>query len=882
MEILGDLWQLPPIQDQMVTEKSPLDGRPELSPSHWKQNFRIFYLTEKMRSQKDPVFSDICDRIARGTTTPSDEEYLASRVQSTPSEESNENFKTGKLSIIVTTNPKRDLINHQKLEKLLPHTREYICHSTDRVTNVPVKSNLPDNLKNNSGSLQSILKFKVGAPIVITKNHDKQKYREDGIMNGARGFVQAVQTSKENPEKVDVIWIIFNNESVGRLYRFEHNHLRKTFNPGHQLSTPILPIRNNFKNKFGNVEYQRQNFPLSLAYALTAHKCQGETLDEVIIDFGEDKENNLKNYICPGSFYVAITRVREGQKVFLKSFEKSFIKVNKKIEEKIETMIKFRSYECKKIYLDQKVFDMENSEMKIGYLNINGLLEANHCEYFNADRNLMNLDIILLSETKLNKNHTEKSIENGLDNWNVIGRYDAEDQRKHMGLLLLFSKKSGYCNQLLSLTIQTLKRADSLQIQGLIVRMMNGLKLGFIYCRSTPTEQEIRAINKSFCECNIIMGDFNLSHRINADKEKLKSLCQNDKVSILREITRSQSNNQLDYILVEAILKPISFCTSFNNFISDHKSITVRIGLDGAQISEEIKAKLTFDKESHLKTKKTFTSDSESTERSADSSDVDTQVESNDEQQSYEASSVFNRKFRNYDMATCWLNACLQLMLTAIDHEEEIYNLSSELWKELMHLKLNQENEILEPIVIKNIIVIAEDTRIAERISQLENEVQDDPISLENQIRNVHDLRYNLISGQQCVRDFFLCLQENVFSWPDVCSPFIFRLTHSTQCCSCEQIHRIETTEIFLEIDVPPANSNLSTYVSEYLNTSTLIGKKCTNEQDKFVQAEKRIRITSIKETEFIIVILTRGLKIDDVYRFIDTEVTITEDMFIR
>ena len=80
------------------------------------------------------------------------------------------------------------------------------------------------------------------------------------------------------------------------------------------------------------------------------------------------------------------------------------------------------------------------------------------------------------------------------------------------------------------------------------------------------------------------------------------------------------------------------------------------------------------------------------------------------------------------------LNACLQLILTAIDHEEAIFDLSSELGKELMHLRLNPENEILEPIVVKNIIVATEDTRIAERISQLENEIQDDPISLQNRI----------------------------------------------------------------------------------------------------------------------------------------------------
>ena len=121
-------------------------------------------------------------------------------------------------------------------------------------------------------------------------------------------------------------------------YRFEQNYLRKDHNPGHELATPILPQRNNFREKLGNIEYQRTNFALSLAYAMTAHKCQGETLDQVIIDFGPNLELKIKNFICPGSFYVALTRVREGCKVFLKTFDKSYIKVNKKIEERVEAM----------------------------------------------------------------------------------------------------------------------------------------------------------------------------------------------------------------------------------------------------------------------------------------------------------------------------------------------------------------------------------------------------------------------------------------------------------------------------------------------------------------------------------------------------------------
>ena len=47
----GDLWQLPPIYDSIVTDKNHLDGRPECAPSYWNENFKIYYLTEKMRSQ---------------------------------------------------------------------------------------------------------------------------------------------------------------------------------------------------------------------------------------------------------------------------------------------------------------------------------------------------------------------------------------------------------------------------------------------------------------------------------------------------------------------------------------------------------------------------------------------------------------------------------------------------------------------------------------------------------------------------------------------------------------------------------------------------------------------------------------------------------------
>ena len=109
------MWQLPPIYDNNVMDNNNLDGRPNLSPNHWKESFSLFYLTEKMRSMKDPEFSALCDRVAVDKINENDKVFLQSRIMNTDSENYNEKFKSGKLLYIVTTNKKRNFINNKKL-----------------------------------------------------------------------------------------------------------------------------------------------------------------------------------------------------------------------------------------------------------------------------------------------------------------------------------------------------------------------------------------------------------------------------------------------------------------------------------------------------------------------------------------------------------------------------------------------------------------------------------------------------------------------------------------------------------------------------------------------------------------------------------------------
>ena len=87
---------------------------------------------------------------------------------------------------------------------------------------------------------------------------------------------------------------------------------------------------------------------------------------------------------------------------------------------------------------------------------------------------------------------------------------------------------------------------------------------------------------------------------------------------------------------------------------------------------------------------------------------------------------------------------------------------------------------------------------------------------------------------------------------------------------------------MYLELDVPSNNSSLGNYVSEYLNTSDLVGMKCEDGCKQFVEVEKRSRISQSSETEFIIIILNRVMQTQEGYSLIDNKVSAIENVFIR
>ena len=152
---------------------------------------------------------------------------------------------------------------------------------------------------------------------------------------------------------------------------------------------------------------------------------------------------------------------------------------------------------------------------------------------------------------------------------------------------LMILSKECVKDQINSIGYHTKMHDTTLQIQGKKVDLKCNMYVGFIYCRSTPSNEDIQFLNDMFADCKILLGDFNLSHRIKSEQRKLQTVCGDSRESILNEVTRAISNNQIDYVIVDKVLKSQCFASSYYNFISDHKSITLRIGLNLNKLSEE-------------------------------------------------------------------------------------------------------------------------------------------------------------------------------------------------------------------------------------------------------------------------------------------------------
>ena len=345
----------------------------------------------------------------------------------------------------------------------------------------------------------------------------------------------------------------------------------------------------------GSINWLREQFPLTVCYAVTSHKSQGQTLEEVLIDFSAP----VKRYTS-GAFYTAMSRVRFGRNLFLKDFKPEYISANKSVELKLNAMKISQPYSFKKVLLDLEIFVQPDEEMKIGYININSLLSGQSSTFLNNDQNLLNLDILLVADTRLQQDTSDDYLKDLLLNWNILKRFDAYDHMKHMGLLLLSSKKSQKNNLIRGYYkkhwMKKIGDKNTIFAQLMVIQMYDKKEFGFMYIRETPTVKDVQGFVKDIKDLDVLAGDLNLDPERDEDMKKLTMLLANNKIRALYEVTTSRFN-QLDHILLKKDLYKEYFCTSFLNYTSDHKVITMRLPFHSNSFSDSFKESIGFEKD---------------------------------------------------------------------------------------------------------------------------------------------------------------------------------------------------------------------------------------------------------------------------------------------
>ena len=128
---------------------------------------------------------------------------------------------------------------------------------------------------------------------MITTNIDVA----DGLANGAMGTVTNV-IIEQTTGKMSVILVAFDSEHVGQ----ETRHT-SVYNSIHQNAVPIHHTQATFTID-KKASFQASQSPLTLAWAVTIHKCQELTLSEIVIDM-----TPAKGKFKPGEAYVAFSRV---------------------------------------------------------------------------------------------------------------------------------------------------------------------------------------------------------------------------------------------------------------------------------------------------------------------------------------------------------------------------------------------------------------------------------------------------------------------------------------------------------------------------------------------------------------------------------------------
>jgi ATP-dependent DNA helicase PIF1 len=262
----------------------PIDDCFCFESERWRETFDKSILFTKNYRQEDDLFQTVLNEVRVGSISPEGCKLLLDCTK--------KEIGDIKPTIIYPTKKLADQVNQFENLTLDTESRIYKSYKSTSAFHILAEIEKQEKQK----QIEDTITLKIGSQVMCITNLDQDL----GIVNGSQGIV-----------------IDFDKESNYPIVQFK------------SCKMSMKP------HLWKNDKYENEGIfqiPLMLSWAITIHKAQGITLDEAMINIG----SSVFEY---GQTYVALSRLRSKEGLYIKSLDVSRIKANPKVIEFYKSFI---------------------------------------------------------------------------------------------------------------------------------------------------------------------------------------------------------------------------------------------------------------------------------------------------------------------------------------------------------------------------------------------------------------------------------------------------------------------------------------------------------------------------------------------------------------
>ncbi|KJZ70277.1 hypothetical protein HIM_10321 [Hirsutella minnesotensis 3608] len=290
--LVGDFFQLPPVrQKPLYSTSTSLSSMERRGQAAYRLFDRTVFLTRVQRQAGDDQagFRQALQELREVKLSIPSWDLLSNRVQAKLTQSESNGFRAA-LRVYATK------------ARVNEYNYEHMVHLNAPAIQVEAKNQgngAGQAPSDNAGNLSNKFPVAKGARVMLTTN----LWQPAGLVNGAQGTVYDVAwnagaTPREDPPAV--IMVDFDNYDGPSFL---------TTNEGRKV-VPILPVTRDFL--VGKETCARTQFPLIVSFAITVHKCQSLTKDQIVTDLA------TRDFQA-GISYVAVSRVTSLQGLLLEA-----------------------------------------------------------------------------------------------------------------------------------------------------------------------------------------------------------------------------------------------------------------------------------------------------------------------------------------------------------------------------------------------------------------------------------------------------------------------------------------------------------------------------------------------------------------------------------